>query len=111
MFVADRPTPVYRARDQVENEEWLAAIDEAAERLDLGGRAKSRAMDLFLSTVPDADRSKRATVAASLYAGALIAGERRSQSEVADAVGVSRLSVQKRWKALVEEAGLEPPSW
>jgi transcription initiation factor TFIIIB Brf1 subunit/transcription initiation factor TFIIB len=111
MFVADRPTRVYRARDQVENEEWLAAIDEAAERLDLGGRAKSRAMDLFLSTVPDAERSKRATVAASLYAGALIAGERRSQSEVADAVGVSRLTVQKRWKALVEEAGLEPPSW
>ena len=111
MFVADRPTRVYRARDQVENEEWLAAIDEAAERLDLGGRAKSRAMDLFLSTVPDAERSKRATVAASLYAGALIAGERRSQSEVADAVGVSRLSVQQRWKPLVEEAGLEPPSW
>jgi transcription initiation factor TFIIIB Brf1 subunit/transcription initiation factor TFIIB len=102
---------VYRARDQVENEEWLAAIDEAADRLDLGGRAKSRATDLFLSTVPEADRSKAATVAASLYAGALIAGERRSQSEVADAVGVSRLTVQKRWKALVEQAGLEPPSW
>ena len=81
---------MYRARDQVENEEWLAAIDEAAERLDLGGDARSRAVDLFLSTVPK---------------------ERRSQSEVADAVGVARLTVQKRWKDLVEEAGLEPPSW
>jgi transcription initiation factor TFIIIB Brf1 subunit/transcription initiation factor TFIIB len=102
---------VYRATDHVENEEWLAAIDDAAERLELGGEAKSRAADLFLSTVPEADRSKEATVAASLYAGALIAGERRSQSEVADAVGVSRLTVQKRWKALMEEAGLEPPKW
>ena len=102
---------MYRARDQVENEEWVAAIDDAAERLDLGGEAKSRAVDLFLSTLPDADRSKRATAAASLYAGALIAGQRRSQSEVAEAAGVSRLTVQKRWKALVDQAGLEPPSW
>ena len=102
---------MYRARDQVENEEWLAAIDDAAERLDLGGDARSRAVDLFLSTVPEERRSKRATVAASVYTGALIAGERRSQSEVADAVGVARLTVQKRWKDLVEEAGLEPPSW
>lgn len=102
---------MYRARDQVENEEWLAAIDDAAERLELGSEAKSRAIDLFLSTVPAEDRSKRATVAASLYAGSLIAGDRRSQSAVAKAVGVSRLSVQKRWKDLLAEAGLEPPQW
>ena len=102
---------VYRARDHVENEEWLAALDDAAERLDLGSDARSRATDLFLSTLPDADRSKRATVAASLYAGALIAGDRRSQAAVAEAAGVSRLTVQQRWKDLVEEAGLEPPSW
>ena len=102
---------MYRARDRVENEEWVAAIDDAAERLELGSEAKSRAVDLFLSTVPAERRSKRAAVAASLYAGALIAGQRRSQSEVAEAAGVSRLTVQKRWKALVDQAGLEPPSW
>lgn len=102
---------MYRARDQVENEEWLAAIDEAAERLDLGGAAKSRATDLFLSTMPDEDRSKKAMVAASIYAGALIEGDRRSQSDVAEAADVSRLTVQKRWKTLLEEAGLEPPKW
>jgi len=102
---------VYRARDHVENEPWLAAIDDAAERLELGGEAKSRATDLFLSAVPDSERSKRAVVAASLYAGALIAGERRSQSAVAEAVGVSRLTVQQRWKDLLEDAGLEPPAW
>ncbi|MFP4626112.1 MAG: transcription initiation factor IIB family protein [Natronomonas sp.] len=102
---------MYRARDQVENERWLAEIDEAADRLDLDRDARSRAVDLFLSTIPDTERSKRATVAASLYAGALIVGDRRSQSAVADAVGVSRLTVQNRWKNLIEEAGLEPPSW
>jgi transcription initiation factor TFIIIB Brf1 subunit/transcription initiation factor TFIIB len=102
---------VYRARDHVENQQWLAAIDDAAERLELGSEAKSRATDLFLSTVPSSDRSKQATVAASLYAGALIASDRRSQSEVAEAAGVSRLTVQSRWKELLEEAGLEPPQW
>ncbi|CAI49950.1 cyclin domain protein [Natronomonas pharaonis DSM 2160] len=102
---------MYRARDHVENEQWLAAIDDAAERLDLGSEAKSRATDLFLSTVPEEDRSKQAVVAASLYAGALIAGDQRSQSDVADAVGVSRLTVQNRWRELLSEAGLEPPQW
>ncbi len=102
---------MYRARDQVENEEWLAAIDDAAERLELGSDAKSRAIDLFLSAVPPEERSKPAAVAASLYAGSLIAGDRRSQSAVAEAVGVARLTVQKRWKDLLGEAGLEPPQW
>lgn len=104
---------MYRARDQVENDEWLAAIDDVAERLSLGTEAKSRAVDLFLSAVVDGDedRSKRAMVAASVYAGSLIAGDRRSQSAVADAAGVSRLTVQQRWKDLLTEAGLEPPGW
>ncbi len=102
---------MYRARDQVENEEWLTTLDEVADRLDLGEEARSRAADLFLSTIPDADRSKRATVAASVYAGSLIAGDRRSQGDVADAAGVARLTVQGRWKELMDEAGLEPPRW
>jgi transcription initiation factor TFIIIB Brf1 subunit/transcription initiation factor TFIIB len=68
-------------------------------------------VDLFLSHVPDADRSKPAVAAASLYAGALVAGEERSQSAVADAMDVTRLSVQTRWKDLLRDAGFEPPSW
>ena len=34
-----------------------------------------------------------------------------TQSEVADAVGVSRLAVQQRWKPLVESVGLDAPDW
>jgi len=109
---------VYRARDHVENERWLAEIEESADRLELDTAARSRATDLFLSTVTewddpderDAD-SRRAVVAASLYAGSLIEGDQRSQSQVADAVGVARLTIQQRWKGLLEEAGLQPPSW
>lgn len=102
---------MYRASDEVELEEWLAALDRAAERLDLGAEARSRATDLFLSTAPADDRSKEPALAAAIYVGGLTAGEGLSQGEVADAVGVSRLSVQQRWKDLMAEAGLDPPSW
>ncbi|MFD1588828.1 transcription initiation factor IIB family protein [Halorientalis brevis] len=102
---------MYRASDEVENEQWLADINEVADRLDLAEEARSRAADLFLSTVPETDRSKRASLAASVYVGALIAGDRRSQGDVADAAGVSRLSVQQRWKDLIEQAGLDAPDW
>jgi transcription initiation factor TFIIIB Brf1 subunit/transcription initiation factor TFIIB len=102
---------MYRASDEVDNQEWLADLEAAADRLDLGEEARTRGADLFLSTLPDSDRSKRATMAASLYVATLAAGDRRSQGEVADAVGVSRLSVQQRWKELLERTGLDAPDW
>ncbi len=102
---------MYRASDEVDNEEWLADLEAAADRLDLDDEARTRAADLFLSTLPESDRSKRATMAASLYVATLVAGDRRAQGEVADAVGVSRLSVQQRWKELLERTGLDAPDW
>lgn len=104
-------TGVYRASDQRDNEAYLEELQEAADRLDLGTDARSRAQDVFLSNLPERDRSKRATLAASLYVGALVAGDQRSQSAVADAVGVSRLSVQQQWKDLLETVGLDAPDW
>lgn len=102
---------VYRARDELDNADWLAELEEAADRLGFGSEARSRARDIFLSSVPENDRSKRATLAASLYVGALAAGDQPTQGDVADALGVSRLSVQQHWKDLLEAAGLEPPDW
>lgn len=102
---------MYSARERVENEEWIEELHAVADRLDLGSDTRSTAVDLFLSSVPDEERSKRAAMAASLYAGALIAGEAQSQGEVADAADVSRLTIQQRWKELLREAGLEPPTW
>ncbi|WP_256545189.1 transcription initiation factor IIB family protein [Halobellus inordinatus] len=102
---------MYSARDRVANEEWLNRIERGADRLELGSDARSVAADLFLSEAPEEDRSKRAIAAASLYAGALIAGEERSQSRVADAMEVTRLSVQQHWKSVLESAGFQPPSW
>jgi len=102
---------MYRASDRVEHDEWLGEIEVAAETLDLGTEARSHAVDLFLSTIPDEERSKRATMAASIYVGALVAGEERSQTTVAEAAGVSRLTIQQRWKDLIERVGLEAPDW
>ncbi|WP_135661644.1 transcription initiation factor IIB family protein [Halorhabdus rudnickae] len=102
---------MYRARDQVENEAYVETIDEIGDALDLSDRARSRATDVFLSNVPNDERSKRAVLAASVYVGSLVAGDRRSQSAVAEAADVSRLTVQQRWKDLVEETGFDAPEW
>jgi len=102
---------MYSARDQVENEEWLDEIEAIGERLDLDAAARSRAADLFLSNVPDSDRSKRAVLATSLYVAGLTEGDRRSQEAVADAADVSRLTIQQRWKNLLEGQGLDAPGW
>jgi transcription initiation factor TFIIIB Brf1 subunit/transcription initiation factor TFIIB len=102
---------MYRARDERDNAEWLADLETAADRLELGTEARSCARDAFLSGVPESDRSKPAAMAAALYVGGLVTGDQRSQGSVADAVGVSRLAVQQRWKGLLEGAGLDAPEW
>lgn len=102
---------MYNARERVEHEGWLEELDRIADRLELSGEARSCAIDLFLANVPESDRSKRAVLAASVYAGSLVASDGRTQSAVAEAADVSRLSIQGRWKDLLEAAGLEPPRW
>ncbi|WP_123537514.1 cyclin family protein [Halosimplex salinum] len=102
---------MYSARDQVENAEWLDEVEVVAERLDLAAAARSRAADLFLSNVPETDRSKRAVLATSVYVAGLVEGDRRSQEAVAEAADVSRLTIQQRWKELLEGEGLDAPGW
>lgn len=102
---------MYNARERLEHEAWLDELDQIGDRLDLSTEARAVATDLFLADVPEADRSKRAELAASVYAGSLIAGDGRTQGEVAEAADVSRLSIQRRWKDVLAEAGLEPPGW
>ena len=102
---------MHSARDRIEYEPWLEELEQVADRLELSTDARSCAAELFLTDVPEDDRSKRAVLAASVYAGSLVAGEGRTQGDVADAADVSRLSIQSRWKDLLDAAGLEPPQW
>jgi transcription initiation factor TFIIIB Brf1 subunit/transcription initiation factor TFIIB len=102
---------VHSAKDRRDNAAWLDEIEAAAAALDLDDEVRSVSVDLFLSDVPEADRSKPAAVAASIYAATLIAGDGRNQTDVAEAVGVSRITVQNRWRKRLEHAGMEPPAW
>lgn len=102
---------MYRASDAVDHEASLAEITAAAETLDLDDEAIMTARELFLSVAPNDDRSEETLIGASLYAASLLVGAERSQGAVADAVGISRLSVQANWKSVVDTAGFEPPSW
>jgi transcription initiation factor TFIIIB Brf1 subunit/transcription initiation factor TFIIB len=102
---------MYRAGAERAEAETLAALDRVAERLELSGEARSVAQELFLSERPTSERSKDAHLAASVYAGSLIAGDQRSQVAVAEAADVSRLTIQARWRELLEKAGFETPSW
>lgn len=102
---------MYRAGDELDHQRWMEELEALADDLGLEAEARSTAKDLFLSAVPDEERSKPAALAASVYAGALIAGDQRTQTTVADAADVSRLVIQDRWKGILEDAGFEPPSW
>ena len=102
---------MYRASDRVANKRWLNKIQSAATELNLEHRTVSNAEDMFLSQLPTKERSKQAAAAASLYAGALVAGEQRTQTRVANEMNVTRLSVQQRWKSILDEAGFNTPNW
>ena len=102
---------MYRARDRLEHERWLDLLAAAADDLDLDEETAGTAVDLFLTAMPAGDQSKPAIAAASLYAATLVVGEERPQGTVADAVGVSRPSVQTRWKGLLAAAGFDVPDW
>jgi transcription initiation factor TFIIIB Brf1 subunit/transcription initiation factor TFIIB len=102
---------MYSARDQVENSEWLDEVEATAERLAMDEAARSRAADLFLSNVPETDRSKRAVLATSVYVAGLVEGDSRSQQRVAEAADVSRLTISKRYEAMLESQGLDAPGW
>lgn len=102
---------MYRAGDAIDQQEWLAELDRVASRLELESSTRTTARDIFLNSLPDDERSKQPVLAAAVYAAALIESDQREQTAVAAAADVSRLSIQKRWKSLLEENGFRPPSW
>lgn len=102
---------MYRASDAKEYQASLETIEAVATDLGLDATTIATARDLFLTVAPDDSRSESALAAASLYAATLLTGDHRAQGTIAEAFGVSRLSVQSNWKSLVEAAGFDAPSW
>ena len=102
---------MYPANERVIEEEWLDELAAGASELGLEESTIAVASELYLAELPLENRSKQATLAASCYTAALITGNQRSQTTVANAFAVSRLSIQQRWKAQLESVGFDAPSW
>lgn len=102
---------MYRASDHRAAADAIEDLERAADRLDFDGRTTSRARDLYLSHRPAAERSKPAVIATSLYVAGRTTGDTRSQMRVAETCNVSRFTIQKRWREMLEAAGFETPHW
>lgn len=102
---------MYRASDHRAEADAIDALEAAGERLELDEPTVRRARDLYLSNRPDSERSRDAVIATALYVAGRTTGETRSQGAVAEACGVSRLTVQQRWRELLAAAGFETPDW
>jgi len=102
---------VHKAKDHVEQSEWISEIGRVAKELNLSARTKSYAVEIYLSNIPEKDRSKPPAIATWIYVGSVIAGEEWSQQEIAEKMGVARVAIQRRWKETLKTAGFDPPSW
>lgn len=84
-------------------------IPRFAGKLQLSGEVQAEARKLIdQAREKDLLSGKGPTgiAAASLYIAAVLKGEKRTQREVADIVGVTEVTIRNRYKELVEELGL-----
>jgi transcription initiation factor TFIIB len=84
-------------------------VPRFASELGLSGEVQSRAAEILREAAEKgltSGRSPAGTAAAALYLAARMLGERRSQGEVADAAGVTEVTVRSRCRELREGLGL-----
>lgn len=85
-------------------------IPRFAGKLQLSGEVQAKARDIIeKAREKDLLSGKGPTgiAAAGLYIAAVLKGEKRTQREVADIVGVTEVTIRNRYKELVEKLGLE----
>ncbi len=79
-------------------------------KLQLSGEVQARARKIIQAAkLKDLLSGKGPTgvAAAALYIAAVLEGEKRTQREVADIVGVTEVTIRNRYKELVDKLGLE----
>ncbi len=85
-------------------------IPRFASLLGLSGMVQARAKDI-LKKAADADiisgKGPTGIAASSLYIAAVLEGEKRTQRDIADVVGVTEVTIRNRYKDLVEKLGIE----
>jgi transcription initiation factor TFIIB len=85
-------------------------VPRFAGKLQLSGEVQARARKVIKeASERDLLSGKGPTgiAAASLYIAAVLEGEKRTQREVADVVGVTEVTIRNRYKELAEKLGLE----
>jgi len=87
-----------------------AYVPRFASMLGLSDKVQARAIRLLeLAKKYEATSGKGPTgvAAATLYIAAVLEGEKRTQREIADAIGVTEVTIRNRFKELCEKLGLE----
>jgi transcription initiation factor TFIIB len=85
-------------------------IPRFASLLGLSGKVQAKAKEI-LKKAADADiisgKGPTGIAASSLYIAAVLEGEKRTQRDIADVVGVTEVTIRNRYKDLVEKLGIE----
>lgn len=85
-------------------------VPRFAGKLQLSGEVQARARRI-LKNAREQDllsgKGPTGLAAAALYIAAVLEGEKRTQREVADVVGVTEVTIRNRYKELAEKLGLE----
>jgi len=84
-------------------------IPRFAGDLELSGEVQARARRIIEQAKEQdllSGKGPTGVAAAALYIAAVLEGEKRTQREVADTVGVTEVTIRNRYKELVEEIGL-----
>ncbi|MDY6771349.1 MAG: transcription initiation factor IIB [Candidatus Nanohaloarchaea archaeon] len=85
-------------------------IPRFAGKLELSGEVQARARKIIQEAREQnllSGKGPTGIAAAALYIAAVLEGEKRTQREVADIVGVTEVTIRNRYKELVENLGLE----
>ncbi len=85
-------------------------IPRFASMLGLSDRVQARAIRLLEEAKKNEATSGKGptgVAAAALYIAAVLEGEKRTQREIADAIGVTEVTIRNRFKELCEKLGLE----
>jgi len=85
-------------------------IPKFANRLNFSASTQTKAVEILKKAQNLELTSGRGPIglsAAALYVASLITGEKRTQREIADAVGVTEVTIRNRYKEIIEKLGLK----
>jgi transcription initiation factor TFIIB len=85
-------------------------IPRFASLLGLSGKVQARAREILKRALDEDIISGKGSIgiaAAALYIAAVLEGEKRTQRDIADIVGVTEVTIRNRYKDLVEKLGIE----